>query len=154
MRASVLARRRESDMGAIGSAQCPTHAVSRRGLLLGGLGGLGVLALRNVRAAPASAASGASRRGPSVAMAWDATVLEAIRRTRLGPPMVARALALVHTAMYDAWAAYDSVALGTRLADLLRRPAVERTAANKAEAVSHAAYLAAVDLFPSQRALF
>ena len=41
--------------------------------------------------------------------------------------------------MYDAWAAYDAVAIGMRLAGTLRTPAVERTAANKYKAVSFAA---------------
>ena len=39
-----------------------------------------------------------------------------------GPPIVARVLAVVHTCMYDAWAAYDDVAVGTRLGNTLRRP--------------------------------
>jgi hypothetical protein len=58
--------------------------------------------------------------------------LQAIRESSLGPPMTARALAIVHTCMYDAWADYDPVAVGTRLGDTLRRPPRERTLANKA----------------------
>jgi hypothetical protein len=54
--------------------------------------------------------------------------------------------------MYDAWAAYDRVAVGTRLGGELRRPAHERRFANKLEAVSFAAYRAGVDLFPGARA--
>jgi hypothetical protein len=50
--------------------------------------------------------------------------------------------------MYDAWAAYDPVAVGTRLGGSLRRPPEERTAEAEVEAVSRAARLAAVDLFP------
>lgn len=92
--------------------------------------------------------------GPSLIVRWDSAALEAVRRTRLGPPMVARALAVVHTAMYDAWAAYDSRAVGTRLGSALRRPANERTAANKERAVSYAAYRALTDLFPSEQAVF
>jgi uncharacterized protein DUF6851/vanadium-dependent haloperoxidase-like protein len=68
--------------------------------------------------------------------------------------MVARALAVSHTAMYDAWTAYDARAVGTRLAGTLRRPASERSDANKERAVSFAAYRALVDLFPSQKAIF
>src|SRR6266496_3403462 len=49
----------------------------------------------------------------SVVVKWDQAALAAVRRTHLGPPMVARALAVAHTAMYDAWAAYDGVAVGT-----------------------------------------
>src|SRR5690349_8310811 len=76
----------------------------------------------------------------NVAIQWDNAALQAIRVTKPGPPIVARALAIVHTAMYDAWAAYDDLAVGTRLGGSLRRPPVERTLANKDEAVSFAAY--------------
>src|SRR5437868_3392322 len=68
---------------------------------------------------------------PSIVIQWDSLELEAVRRTHLGPPMVARALAVAHTAMYDAWAAYDAKAVGTRLAGSLRRPAGERIISNK-----------------------
>jgi hypothetical protein len=65
--------------------------------------------------------------------------------------MVARALAIVHTCAYDAWAAYDPVAVGTRLGGALRRPNLEDTLANKNQAISFAAYRAAVDLFPGDK---
>jgi hypothetical protein len=68
--------------------------------------------------------------------------------------MVARMLAIVHTAMYDAWAAYDARAIGTRLGGSLRRPAKERTLENKRKAMSYAAYRALLDLFPAQKASF
>src|SRR5215213_337234 len=70
---------------------------------------------------------------------WNQTSLEAVSNGTLGPPMVARALAIVHTAMYDAWAAYDETAVGTRLHGSLRRPMAEHTLANKEKAVSFAA---------------
>jgi hypothetical protein len=57
---------------------------------------------------------------------------------------------VVHTAIYDAWAAYDPVAVGTRLLGGLRRPSGERTQANKEKAISFAAYATLVDLFPAQ----
>jgi len=62
--------------------------------------------------------------------------------------MVARALAIAHTCIYDAWAAYAHKAVGTRLGGSLRRPPRERTLANMDQAISFAAYRAAVDLFP------
>jgi hypothetical protein len=62
--------------------------------------------------------------------------------------MTARALAIVHTCMYDAWAAYDEKAVGTQLSGALRRPASERTLANKEKAISYAAYRALVDQMP------
>jgi hypothetical protein len=84
---------------------------------------------------------------------WNGVMLQAVRNTSMAPMHVARALAIVHTCTYDAWAAYDQRALGTRLGGSLRRPPAEWTAANKAEAISHAAYRALVDLFPGQREL-
>jgi hypothetical protein len=90
----------------------------------------------------------------TVVVQWDETTLQAIRDTHPGPPIVARMLAVVHTAMYDAWAAYDKRAIGTRLGNSLRRPSRERTEANKKVAVSYAAYRALVDLFPGEKAKF
>src|SRR5829696_7327444 len=61
-----------------------------------------------------------------------------IRRT---PPVAARSLAIAHTAIYDAWAAYDPTATATNGA----------TAAGSADdqklAISHAAYQALTALF-------
>ena len=90
----------------------------------------------------------------AIVVAWNAAALQAIRTTRPGPPMAARALAVVHTCIYDAWAAYDSVAVGTRYGGDLRRPAWERTLENKAEAISFAAYRALSDLYPTEVAQF
>lgn len=91
---------------------------------------------------------------PSAVIEWNNVILEAIRITHPGPPMVARMLAVSHTCMYDAWAAYDTDAIGTRLGGTLRRPADERTDANKTKAIDYAAYRAVVDLFPSEKPVF
>ena len=86
-----------------------------------------------------------------VATIWDNAALEAIRTVRPGPPMVARALNVVATSMYDAWAAYDDRAMGTQLGAQLRRPTAERgNVTLESKAISFAAYRALVDLFPSQ----
>jgi hypothetical protein len=90
----------------------------------------------------------------TVPVRWNRAALQAIRVTHPGPPIVARALAVVHTAMYDAWAAYDDRATGTRLGGLLRRPPAERTNAHKRQAVSHAAYSTLVDLFGTEKPRF
>jgi PAP2 superfamily len=55
---------------------------------------------------------------------------------------------MVHTCMYDAWAAYDERAVGTQLGGALRRPEKERTQANKERAISYAAYRALSDVMP------
>jgi Domain of unknown function (DUF6851)/VCPO second helical-bundle domain len=87
----------------------------------------------------------------TIVVTWNDACLEAIRTTRPGPPIVARALAILHTAIYDAWAAYDQRALGTRFGGALRRPADEATRANKTKAISFAAYRVLLDLFASQQ---
>jgi hypothetical protein len=98
------------------------------------------------------AVAGVAQAADSVVMQWNNAALQAVRNTRMGPPMVARALAVTHTCMYDAWAAYDAIAAGTRYGRSLRRPARERTVANEERAISYAAYRALADLFPTQRA--
>jgi hypothetical protein len=90
----------------------------------------------------------------NVVLVWNTALLDAVRTVRFAPMLTARALAIVHTCMYDAWAAYDGRALGTVFGDTLRRPISERTDAAKAIAVSYAARAALADLFPSQRESF
>jgi hypothetical protein len=87
---------------------------------------------------------------PSIVMQWNDAALQLISNGHLGPPIVARVLAIVHTCMYDAWAAYDDVAIGTRLGNALRRPISERTQAYKEKAISYAAFRALSDLYPDQ----
>jgi PAP2 superfamily len=84
----------------------------------------------------------------SAPLLWNSAALHGIRDAKLGAPVVARALAIVHTCMYDAWAAYDDRAVGTQLNGALRRPASERTLANKERAISYGAYRALVDVLP------
>src|SRR5258708_11695534 len=88
----------------------------------------------------------------NVVVRWNAGALQGLRDSRIGPLMVARALAIVHTCIFDAWAAYDKRAVGTQFGDELRRPKRERTLANKNEAISFAAYRALVDLFALDKA--
>jgi hypothetical protein len=109
---------------------------------------LGVVATVG-RPEPARAAD-----GDNLVLVWNDQTLEAIRKLPPAPTVAARALAMVHTAIYDAWAAYDPLAVGTRLGAKLRQPLAERTPANKDKAVSFAAYLALVDLFPARQTIF
>jgi hypothetical protein len=92
--------------------------------------------------------------GDNVITKWNDAALDAIRQTHPGPPIVARALAVTHTCMYDAWAAYDSRAKGTRYGENLRRPKYEQTILNKQKAVSYAAYQCLSDLFPTEVSKF
>jgi hypothetical protein len=87
--------------------------------------------------------------GDNVVLKWNEQLLGTIRANPplTGPTITSRALGILQTAEFDAWAAYDPVAKGTRLGSQLRRPAAERTAANKDKAISYAAYKVLVDLF-------
>jgi hypothetical protein len=87
----------------------------------------------------------------NIVLMWNQAALNAIQATRSPPPIAARAIAITHTCMFDAWAPYDDIAVGTVFAGALRRPESERTQVNKEKAVSFAAYRALVDLFPSQK---
>jgi hypothetical protein len=99
-----------------------------------------------------SAFTSAQNRSSNVVIQWNDAALQGVRDSKLGPPMVARALAIVHTCIYDAWAAYDEQALGSQFGGRLRRPSAERWIGNKNKAISFAAYRAAVDLFPGDKA--
>ena len=90
----------------------------------------------------------------TIVVTWNEATLQAIRDTHPGPPIVARMLAITHTCIYDAWAAYDSVAVGTRVGGTLRQSMDQRTPDNKKKAMSFAAYRALVDLFPTEIAKF
>lgn len=92
----------------------------------------------------------------NVILQWNDAVLEAIRVTHPGPPMVARILAVVNTCTFDAWAAFDNKARGTRFGSSLKAPNAIRNNAGKQEAIAYAAYRAASDLFadPVQRQYF
>lgn len=91
---------------------------------------------------------------PKVVIGWNDALLGAIRVVKPGPPMLSRTLAILHTAMYDAWAAYDAVALATVTGSTLRRPEADRTASNKAKAMSYAAYSVLLDQYPTERPRF
>jgi len=98
---------------------------------------------------PASAAPA----GASVVLRWNDALLDAVRATRMAPPITARALAIVHTAVYDAWIPYTERAQPTQSGPP-RRPQSERTLDNKSKATSYAAYRTLLDLFPTQKTSF
>jgi hypothetical protein len=97
----------------------------------------------------------------TISVSWASAALTAIRnlgkpdrlseRARIGPPMVARSLAILHTAIFDAWAVYDSTAIGTRLR-LPRQLGVSDSV--KTQAMSQAAYRILIDQFPTESAIF
>jgi hypothetical protein len=130
-----------------------TGSFSRRQFVrAAGAGGLTLLVPSIAKAHAAGQRALGVNQDANVVIRWNNAALQGVRDSKIGPPMVSRALAIVHTAIFDAWAAYDAFAVGTRLGGSLRRPAAERSLANKNAAISFAAYRAAVDLFPGDRA--
>jgi hypothetical protein len=122
-------------------------------------------------ARPAAAANGPGGSWPIVGygpneatdnaiLRWDERLLESIRAnpSLTGPTVSARAIGILHTATYDAWAAYDADAVDTRQrlrADTtLRRPATERTVENKSKAIGYAAYRVLLNLFPTRAGIY
>jgi len=96
-----------------------------------------------------AAATGTAQATPTVVGIWNEAALQEIRVGNPGPPVAARALAIAHTCMYDAWVPYDNRAVAAVATGLPRRPAAEALDANKAKAISHAAYQCLVNLFPA-----
>lgn len=90
----------------------------------------------------------------NVVTGWTEQALQAIRASRPGTPMVARSLAILYNCMYNAWCAYDAVALPTTTSPVTRQPGAECTGTNKAMAISYAAWAALSDQLPSQKAAF
>lgn len=76
-------------------------------------------------------------RGESVARVWNQQNLRAIRRDFPNPPVHARNLFHLSAAMWDAWAAYDALAIGYVYQRKHSTP--ERDAARR-EAISYAAF--------------
>ncbi len=98
----------------------------------------------------------AASANPSKAYHWMHVMQEASARSveHVGarPTIISREMHIVVTAMYDAWAAYDAKAVGTRLGGTLRRPAAQRTQANKERAIAYAAYRALLAVYPEDAA--
>lgn len=89
----------------------------------------------------------------SLVIYWNRVALEVIQSEHSGPTEAARALAMVHTCAYNAWAVYTPT-LRLIIPDTpeLRRPGSEATPDNKQKAISYAAYRCLADLFPRRRA--
>jgi hypothetical protein len=94
----------------------------------------------------------ASGSSDNVVIQWNNAALQAIRDLNPGPTIGSRALAIMHTSMYDAWTTYDAVAVPTRPNGIPRHPNTGLGIRNKA--ISYAAYRAMLDLFPADATLF
>jgi len=88
------------------------------------------------KAALLTAAEAAATTGDSIVLRWNQAALQGVRDSKLGKPMVDRALAILHTCAYEAWAAYDYRAIGTGLGHALRRRPRERTLANTSAGIA------------------
>jgi hypothetical protein len=88
--------------------------------------------------------------GDDAVVLWDDQLLDVIRAypKDTGPTITARAMGVLHTATYDAWAAYDPKANVTRPDGPAQQDADLNTLPNKSEAISYAAYKVLNDLFP------
>lgn len=93
---------------------------------------------------------------PSIAFQWwdvaFKTISHDVARHRTRPTVTSRALAILGTVMFDAWAAYDEKAIGNSLGGTLRRPASERSLTYQTKAISFAAYRTLVDMYPEESA--
>lgn len=93
---------------------------------------------------------------PNAAYRWVHVLQEASGRSvdRFGarPTIISREMHMGVAAMFDAWAAYDAKAVGTRLGGTLRRPAAERTLANKEKAIAYAMYRVLLAVYPEDTA--
>ena len=95
----------------------------------------------------------ASSDQPSTVVRWNTAMLQAVVNTVMPVTIAARAFAMVHEAIYNAWAHYDRLA-GFTQPWLFKRPSLEWNGMNKRVAISLAAHGVLSELFPSQSALF
>lgn len=87
----------------------------------------------------------------NIAYKWGRIALEATandtEKFRPRPTVTARMLALVQTAIFDAWSRYDNTAIPVYLQNVERVPEKERTVKNKEAAISYAAYRSMLTYF-------
>jgi hypothetical protein len=111
-------------------------------------------ALLAFAAAPIVGATAQSLPGDNVVVQWNEITIQAIAATKPPPTAAARALAIVATSIYDAWTAFDPVALPTQPGNGVgRAPAALLDPTDEATALSYAAFQAELNLFPTQTAL-
>lgn len=72
-----------------------------------------------------------------------------VGRVGARPTILSRQMAIVMSAMYDAWACYDEKAVGMCYGGSLRRPPEERTIENKNKAIAYACFQTLKYAFPN-----
>lgn len=93
---------------------------------------------------------------PTIVKRWNDVLLQSLELAtteplKLGPPVVARALAMIYTAAFQAWAPFNATASPPLVGGTARRPIEEHTEENKAKAISYAVYRTAMSLMPDAR---
>ena len=87
---------------------------------------------------------------PGLTIFWSETFLQVVRSSEFDSPMVARSMAIVHTAMYNAWACFDDQLTATLdIADIKQLTATHNLQ-NQLVAMSYAAYTTLLAQFPTQ----
>lgn len=93
---------------------------------------------------------------PTISVLWDRVVQQAVIETDsfVGPTIASRAYAMVHTAMYDAWASFDDTAM--RVSIDLEGDNISGNGGDRAKekAMSFAAITVLRNLFPDQEELY
>lgn len=84
-----------------------------------------------------------------IVLDWNATLLETIKSERLLPPVASRALAMLHTSIYDAVNAIDKTHSSYYVNDI-----AAPSGASHEAAAAGAAHQVLVNLFPEQQATF
>jgi membrane-associated phospholipid phosphatase len=95
---------------------------------------------------PASTASAAS-----IVTEWLDQAVPYAQEVAWEPTVGARFFAILHTAMYDAWTAYDPIAVGVVSGNVRKGLGGVNNEANKREAISHAAFTVLLALAPQHR---
>lgn len=89
------------------------------------------------------------KHAPSKAHQWNRLICDALHYVGAPPTIASRALAMVHTAMYDAWTCYNDggCEVSTTTGSRFKRPNSECISINREAAYSHAVYTVAQELF-------
>jgi hypothetical protein len=93
----------------------------------------------------------------SIVCAWNAVISNALQiatgdqSLNLGPPMVARALAMIYTAAFQAWAPFSKTGRPALPGGEPRVAPADRTEHNKEIAISYAIYRTATHLLPNRK---
>lgn len=87
----------------------------------------------------------------SIITEWSPIVIDGTIKDTPQPTIGTRTLALVFTSAYDAWSAYDPIALGAVIGNTLDGTGGPSTIENMNEAISHAIYNALLAVAPTNK---